>query len=76
LPLTNQILAEHLETWEEFMLRRINWAKNTFIEQKKMPSLSQLKGLAGVRNHTSNNSRKIQNALHDSIIEIAKIVSG
>ena len=73
LSLTNQILAEHLETWEEFMLRKINWAKNTFIEQKKMPSLSQLKGLAGVRNHTSNNSRKIQKALQDTIIEIANV---
>jgi hypothetical protein len=75
LPLTKQVLANHLETWEDFMLRKIDWAKNIFVEQKKTPNLTELRRLAGALSRSSYNSKRVHEALHNTITEITKVVT-
>lgn len=63
LPLTAKAIAESLETLEDFMIRKLLWAEKQFIEEKIIPTKTQLKQRAVIRNSTSQNSAKIQNEL-------------
>jgi hypothetical protein len=57
---TTQILDEHLESLEDFMLRKLKFAETLYIEEKKIPTRLQLVVRAVIRNTTTGNSEKIQ----------------
>jgi hypothetical protein len=74
LSVTTKVIEENLETLETFMLKKIDLAKNKFIEEKKLPTLNQFRIRAVVINSTSENSLKIQNAVNAALIEIRSSV--
>jgi hypothetical protein len=75
LPITNKLIEENLEPLEDFMLRKLEWAKHYFIQQSYLPSRQKLKAKAVLENSTSNNSQKIQEAINTALIEIAKEIN-
>jgi hypothetical protein len=70
LPITAQIVDESVETLENFMLRKIKWTTEKFIEEKRIPSINQFKTRANLRNKTSAKSIKIQRAIKKALVEI------
>ena len=72
LPLTNEVINKKNEPLEKYMLRKVKWAIDYFIEHKMIPSKSQLKLKAVVRNNTSEKSKKIQKMLDQALKEIEK----
>jgi hypothetical protein len=75
LPITTLTIDTNLETLEDFMLRKIKWTSEQFIRRKKMPSLIHFKVRAVVRNGTSNNSQRIQQAIESALVEIQRSVT-
>ncbi len=75
LPTTTQTINTNLETLEDFMLRKIKWTTEKFIKRKKTPSLIHFKVRAVVRNGTSNNSQRIQQAIESALVKIEKSVT-
>ncbi|BAY22646.1 Tn7-like transposition protein D [Calothrix sp. NIES-2100] len=49
LPLTKKVLAEELETYEEFAIRRIEWAVRYFRQANICPTRRQLERFAGIQ---------------------------
>lgn len=70
LPLTNELLEQNLESLEDFMIRKIVWAKEYFIKEKKIPTLPQMKRKAVLMNSTSKKSSKIANFLEETLKDI------
>jgi hypothetical protein len=63
LPLTAAALAENIETVEGFLIRRIEWATSYYLEQKKLPSRSQLCVYAGVKGRAAGELVRVQESL-------------
>jgi hypothetical protein len=70
LPLTVKVIDKYTENLEDFMLRKVDWGKEFFIKNSKLPTLAQFKVKASVRNQTSENSVKIQQAVKNALEEI------
>lgn len=70
LPLTKKVIEKNLDSWEDFMLRKIEWGKEFFIKNNKLPALAQFKNKSSIRNQTSFNSPKVQKAVQDALNEI------
>lgn len=75
LPITDKVIESNLESLEDFMLRKLNWAKQYFIGKRKIPTRNQIRIKAVIRNSISDNSPKIQSAVDKSLIEIADVLS-
>ena len=56
------------------MLRKIEWTKKKFIEEKKIPSINAFKVRAILKNKTSDDSDKIQRSIESALIEITNSV--
>jgi hypothetical protein len=67
LPQTSRIIDERLESFEDYMLRKLRLAERLFLEEKVIPSRNQLIRRAVIENYTTKNSKLIQ-------IEIALIL--
>lgn len=67
LPLTNELMSQKLESLEDFMIRKINWAKEEFLREGKIPTKPQFEIKAVVRNKTSRESEKIQSAINEAL---------
>lgn len=50
LPLTAQMLKEHLESLEAFELRKVLWAEDSYVKEEACPSRIQFMTRAGVKN--------------------------
>jgi hypothetical protein len=74
LPLTDNLIETNLEPLEDFMLRRLEWAKLHFIKIRKLPTLNQLRIKAVLRNFISDNSTKVQEAIENTLIEIENTI--
>ena len=74
LPKTSQVIDKYLESFEDFMLRKVEWASERFIEETNVPSINQFKRRAIVNNKTSNDSKDIQQAIEEAFIQINKSV--
>jgi hypothetical protein len=70
LPLTTKIINERLESLEDYMIRKVQWAKEEFLKEKKLPTKEQLKMKAGVKNKTSNESEKVQRTIDAAFEEL------
>jgi hypothetical protein len=70
LPLTTKIINERLESLEDYMIRKAQWAKEEFLKEKKLPTKEQLKMKAGVKNKTSNESEKVQRVIDAAFEEL------
>lgn len=70
LPLTKKLIDENLESREYFMLRKVKWTKEFYIKSNKIPTLSQFKTKACLKNLTFINSIKVQKAAQDALNEI------
>jgi hypothetical protein len=68
--LTTKIINEKLESLEDYMIRKVQWAKEEFLKEKKLPTKEQLKMKAGVKNKTSNESEKVQRAIDRAFEEL------
>jgi hypothetical protein len=74
LPITAQVVNKNIETLEDFMLRKIKWTTEKFIEEKKIPSIYHFKIRAQLKNKTSDESIKIQRAIEKALVEIKNSV--
>lgn len=70
LPLTNKVLNEKLESLEDYMIRKVQWAKEEFLKEKKLPTRLQLKVKAVVRNKTSDESEKVQREIDEALEDL------
>lgn len=70
LPQTSILIDKYLETFEDVMLRRIEWASQKFIEEKKTPSISQFKVAAMLKDRTAIKSERIQQAIRKALIRV------
>jgi hypothetical protein len=70
LPLTAKVIAESLETLEEFMIRKLLWAESKFIGEKLIPTKNILMSRAVIINTTTKNSVKIQKEIEMSLNRI------
>lgn len=67
LPLTTSIIDENLESLEDFMLRKIEHTKNTYLQEKKIPTRLQFCVRAAIRNRTSASSKRIEKSVNEAI---------
>jgi Tn7-like transposition protein D/TniQ len=67
LPLTSQVLDTHVESFEDYSIRRIAWAAESFCKAGVMPSRTMLSDLAGVRGRMISKIERVQSAL-DSVL--------
>jgi len=72
LPLTSNLLEELLESLEDFMLRKLKWAEEKYIQEKVMPTKNQLMCRAVIRNGTTSNSPTIQKDVIETLKRIHK----
>jgi hypothetical protein len=70
VPKTTQLIDEHLETLEEFMLRKLRKAENYYISRARIPTRQQLIRKAVINNTTTQNSSKIQTEIDETIKRI------
>lgn len=70
LPLTTKVIDEYLESWEDFMIRRVIYAKELFIKRNEVLTLRQFKIEAKLEGSTSKNSPKVQKAIQTALDEI------
>lgn len=69
LPLTSKTLNANLESFEDYLIRRIAWAAEAFRKQGVAPSHSMLVNQAGIRGRMNSKSEHVQKAL-DSALQI------
>lgn len=62
LPRTARVISQHLETPEDFLIRRVAWATESYLEDGRCPTRHQLKARAGARTKTGM-SPKVQAAI-------------
>lgn len=74
LPLTTKVIDEYLESWEDFMIRRVAYVKELFIKKSVIPTLSQFKVKARLEGSISKNSLKVQEAIQKALGEIRSAV--
>jgi hypothetical protein len=67
LPLTSKMLDTHLESFEDFLIRRIAWAAELFRKQGDTPSRAMLANHAGVRGRLISNTKRVQSALDSAL---------
>lgn len=67
MPLTSKSLNEHLESLEDYSIRRIAWAAETFRKEGVTPSRAMLTNRAGIRGRLISNSGQVQNALDSAL---------
>lgn len=70
LPSATKVINDYLESWEDFMVRRVNQAKEFFIKMKKAPSLNKFKDKAKVKGYPAKNYLKVQEAIEKALEEI------
>jgi hypothetical protein len=70
LPLTTKVIDEYLESWEDFMIRRITHAKELFIRENVVPTLSRFKIKASLGGSISKNAPKVQEVIQKALTEI------
>jgi hypothetical protein len=67
LPLTSQALNTHLESFEDYLIRRIGWAAESFRKDGVRPSRAKLSFKAGVKGRLLSKSKRIQTALDSAL---------
>jgi hypothetical protein len=72
LPLTAKALAESLESLEAYMIRKVEWATEFFIQEGKRPTRLQLRVKATVRNATGQKPT-VQNAINMAMVKLEAI---
>lgn len=54
------------------MIRKVNWTKEEFLKEDKIPTRLQFEIKAVVRNKTARESEKIQRAINETLQELRK----
>jgi hypothetical protein len=74
MPLTAKVLAEHLETYDEFAIRRLKWAAEYYKSEEIRPKrymLIELAGLTPKNEETPQVQREIDD-LMESLLSLAR----
>ncbi len=74
LPMTSVVIDKKLESLEEFMIRKVEWAENEFLKKGKIPTQMELKVTARVRNKTSEKSEKVQQSINEAIKKLESLL--
>jgi hypothetical protein len=69
LPLTSQALDTCLESFEDYIIRRIAWAADAFRKNGVTPSRAMISNRVGIKDRRSSQSERVQGAL-DSALQI------
>lgn len=63
LPLTSQALDTHLESFEDYSIRRIAWTAESFRKEGRTPSIAMLSKRAGIKGRLYGKSKRVQSLL-------------
>jgi hypothetical protein len=63
LPLTSQALDTHLESFEDYSIRRIAWTVESFRQEGRTPSIAMLSKRAGIKGRLYGKSKRVQSLL-------------
>jgi hypothetical protein len=67
LPLTSHALGTHLESFEDYSIRRIAWAAESFRKDGVTPSRAMLSNRATIRGRLHSRSERVQKALDSTL---------
>lgn len=67
LPVTTKVLEENLESLEEYMVRKVNYTKNLYQKEKKLPTRPQFQVRAVLKNKTSAESKRVQKEIDEAM---------
>jgi hypothetical protein len=70
LPLTAKALATHLESFEDYTVRRIEWAAHSFRKEEGTPSRAMLLYRAGIRGRLVSRSERIKVELNSALAKL------
>ena len=70
LPLTTKIIDNYLETFEAYILRKIEIITKKYIKEVNIPTIPQFKARAVIVNKTAKGSVKIQKAVEEALVKI------
>jgi hypothetical protein len=76
LPLTSGVFATHLESFENYSVRRILWATDSFRNEGGRPSRAMLSSRAKIRGRLVSGSARIQAALDSALADINRSLEG
>ena len=62
LPLTAEVLSKSVESYEDFLLRRVKWTEGYYRREGALPARYKFEELAGTRGR-SGNTQKVQDAI-------------
>lgn len=71
LPLTSEVLATHLESFEDYSIHRIVWASNFYREMGVRPSRAMLSKRAGIRGRLVSNEERVRAELDSALVTLA-----
>lgn len=72
---TTKLINQHVETLEDFMIRKIKYAGEQFVKENRIPSSSGLIRRAVAYNRTTLNSKRNQEYITDYLHKIRKEVN-
>lgn len=75
LPKTIEILNEKLETLEDYKIRNLKFVENRFIEERIIPTKTQLLHQSGIYSRVIQNSDRVQKELNNSLNSIQKTLT-
>jgi hypothetical protein len=66
LPLTTEVVDKHLESHEDYLVRKVRWAENYYREQGIIPSRTKIEVRAGTRDRAGR-TEKVEAAINASL---------
>lgn len=70
LPLTAQAVSQHMECFEEYLLRRVSWTENYYRQQNVLPTRHRFEAHAGTRGRKGK-TRKVEDAIDAALKSLA-----
>lgn len=70
LPLTAEVISKHVESFEEFLLRRVKWTEDYFRREGVLPARYKFEERAGTRGRRGN-AQRVQDAVDVALKSLA-----
>jgi hypothetical protein len=75
LPLTAEAIAKQVESFEDFLLRKVEWAKNLYQQQGGVPTRHQFEVRVGAKDRKGT-TQKVQDAIKAGLMTLLGEISG
>jgi hypothetical protein len=64
LPKTAKAVAESVESFEDYLIRKMEWVTDCYLKEGTMPSRVKLLVQAGIRGRAAGKSSRVQKAVN------------